>query len=156
MEREPVARVERENPRGPSASPQADDLAVRPPERASDPAPPALERAALGAGGRRVRGDHGGVTLTRILETLSRGAAPPYEVASTGTDGDLEAFAPDWGLGDDFVDLLVESGGSDVFDDGRLTAHWVSVSGAEAWADLFVLYFDNGVVLSVEFQTRPP
>ena len=103
--------------------------------------------------GRRVRPDGEPVTLPRILDTLARADGVPYRVESGATIAQLQRVAIDWGLGADFVPLLEDNAGTTDYEIGHLSANWYVAAGAEAWADLFVLYFDDGVVLTVELQT---
>ena len=71
----------------------------------------------------------------------------------SGSLGAFETQAAYYELGSDIVGQLTANAGSSNYELGRLDANWYVAAGAEAWADLWVFYFDNGVVLTVEMQS---
>ncbi len=94
------------------------------------------------------------VTLDWVVDSVRQNDSMPgiwHTNAPGDTDG-LTRMLQHYSLGDDFLDLVRADAGSDAFEVGHLSANWYPAAGAEAWEDLYVLYFDNGVVTTLRFS----
>jgi len=95
------------------------------------------------------------VTLEWVVDSI-RQADEMSGIWHTNASGDLAGFnsqAGAYDLGDDFVTRLSADAGSDAFSLGHLSANWYPAAGAEAWEDIYVFHFDNGVVTTIRFSS---
>jgi len=96
----------------------------------------------------------GEATFAHVVDSVrqrTRFDTIPFTLSPESSREAVESAASRYDLGDDFLDLVVEDAGSGSFRVGHLEANWYPAAGAEAWADLYVLVFDDGVVTALAF-----
>ncbi|RLB55126.1 MAG: hypothetical protein DRJ42_07155 [Deltaproteobacteria bacterium] len=94
------------------------------------------------------------VTLAWVVDSVRQAEDMP-SLWQTNAETDVAAFdrqAVSYDLAPGFVELLEANAGSNSFRIGHLDANWYAAAGAEAWEDLYIFYFDNGVVTTVRFS----